>query len=135
MTRILTIIALLFAAPAWASEVDGNSFFCEPSSESPNDGGYSAVIFKDGLVSIYREWGGVGEHTVDYFSDNRIVAWSVLGIWNYEINRKTLMLKLIFKGEAFSVWNCRFETEEKAIYAVTEAGQERVKRQREGNQF
>ena len=135
MPRILTIIALLFATPAWADEVDGNSFFCEPSSESPNDGGYSAVIFEDGLVSIYREWGGVGEDTVDYFSDNRVVAWSVLGIMKYEINRKTLLLKLNIGDEAISFWNCRFETKEKAIYALTEAGQERVRREREGNQF
>ncbi len=27
MHRILTIIALLFATPAWAGDVDGNSFF------------------------------------------------------------------------------------------------------------
>ena len=46
MTRILTIIAFLFATPAWAGEVDGNSFLC--SGEGAGD--IRALEFKNGKV-------------------------------------------------------------------------------------
>jgi hypothetical protein len=48
MTRILTIIALLFATPAWAETVDGNSFYCKPKDNIE----HLAIIIEDGLAVV-----------------------------------------------------------------------------------
>ena len=54
MTRILTIMTLLFATPAWAGEVDGHSFLCNPDGLETDVS--IAVELQHGLATIYSEF-------------------------------------------------------------------------------
>ena len=57
MTRLLTIIALLFATPAWAGEVDGNSFYCPPNGLGTFS--HYALQFQNEIAYGYNDSGGL----------------------------------------------------------------------------
>ena len=130
MKRILTIIALLFATPAWAGEVDGNSFYCKPTYESF---GHLAIKFAEGKALIQNK--DVLKKTQEYWTTATAVIvpepWSV----TYQLNRKTLRLRHLSEGRAFGEWNCEFMEFNKARNIVRAENKLLKSKEREGNRF
>ena len=132
MTRILTIIALLFATPAWAGEVDGKSFYCKPMDSDTVT--HEAFKFEDNKVFKYNESGT--EFSYDYFAAHSNVTWEISDLYTYDIDRKTLQLTIRssdYKGLAS--WQCEFMEINQARKLVVEAGKLREEKKREGNRF
>ena len=134
MTRILTIIALLFATPAWAGEVDGNSFFCEPPN--PNGRAYTALEFDNGYAITY--WENQSEETQKYSASQLAVSWYIGDFsMRLSLDRKSLVLNLV-NAETFETlvsWNCSFENIQAAKKRLADEHTKRDRRLREGNQF
>ena len=132
MTRILTIIALLFATPAWAEEVDGNSFYCEPMDIGTVT--HEAFKFEGGKVFKYNESGQ--EFSYDYFAAHSNVTWEISDVLYYDIDRKTLQLKLrSTRWDSSAGWQCKFMEIDKARQLVKFQGELRELKKRRGNQF
>ena len=118
MTRILTIIALLFATPIWANEVDGNSFYCKGLKNTRENG---AIIFQNGKVVMYDDVGNLNEYY--YTARDTSVIWFENKYQSYTISRITLELKL-WNDEApsqYATWQCEFMAINKARNLATEA--------------
>ena len=116
MTRILTIIALLFATPVWAGEVDGNSFYCKPKDNIE----HLAIIIDDGLaVVITADKSPDGNK---YSVSPTIVTWSSNrgrkdSVGQYFLDRVKLTLNHYFILKAGTIgdhWQCEFMEFEKA---------------------
>ena len=132
MTRLLTIIALLFATPAWAGEVDGNSFYCKPLLMGTVT--HVAFKFEGGKVFKYNESGQ--EFSYDYYAAHSNVTWEISDVFYYDIDRKTLQLKLrLNPSDSSAGWQCEFMEINQARKLVVEAGKSREEKKREGNQF
>ena len=141
MTRILTVIALLFATPAWAGEVDGKSFLCELQS-----GNQSASIkalyrnfalkFEDRKAKKYF----YNDYEETYYStDDTSVRWAVgSGQWlSYSMSRKTLTLKIENHVDrtVLDIFQCKFMSLKNARNIIDEYGNFYREKAREGNQF
>lgn len=157
MTRILSIIALLFATPAWAGEVDGNSFYCEGKSIKFNKDNKSWKHLPDHLrkkkletpVGQVIELDG-GMATTFYLSSSsseftkqssQYTAYPSSVVWSdRELNRKTLTLTL---GDLMvGIFQCEILELDEAFKKLREAFaiRERINKMndikaREGNQF
>ena len=139
MTRLAIIFSLLFVTPAWAENVDGNSFLCSPI-ESSRTKDVKAVEFKRSKASVYK-----GERRIvreKYYANAGLVNWGGWADFNmYSMNRKTLRLKLEFNvssplhGQIMGEWDCEPMEIKKAIGLAEIAGKERDKKLREGNKF
>jgi hypothetical protein len=132
LTRILTIIALLFATPAWAGEVDGNSFFCSPEVYRYSSR-FLAVSFEDGIALHFDEQGI--ETQINYWVEPDVVGYEWHSNGGYRINRKTLKMQFKLGGDAVSEWSCQFMEKNKSRKKVVEMTMARDREQREGNQF
>ena len=130
MTRILTIIALLYSSPVAAGEVDGNSFYCKPKYE---DFGHLAIKFAEGKALIQNKY--VLKKAQEYSTTAKNVfvpePWSV----TYQLNRKTLRLRHLSEGRAFGEWNCEFMEFNKARNIVRAENKLLKSKEREGNRF
>ena len=100
MTRILTIIALLFATPAWAGSMDGKSFICN------HKGIYQiALKFEDGQASYASMLNGqsneprfFAEKTSNYVEDDASISFGPnkpLKIFYWKLIKGTLDLQII----------------------------------------
>ena len=100
MTRILTIIALLFATPAWAYEINEKAFLCKSSKEPSANGArivsasIFAVHFKDGLANQFDQ-NTLRSLSHKYQIDAEFVSWSD-GQSTYQLQPKTLRLKRFY---------------------------------------
>lgn len=132
MTRILTIIALLFTAPAWGGEVDGNSFYCIPIGDSSEP---YAVQLANGKASLYWHESYI-EPGVIYRLNHTLVVWGSKAI-EYRLNRKTLILQAVVskKNEVLLSFQCEFMDFERGQKAVNEFHNLKKKEMLEGNQF
>jgi hypothetical protein len=132
MTRILTIIALLFATPAWAGEVDGNSFYCKPIGDSSDP---YAVRLANGKASRYWHKSYVLPEE-NYRLNHTFVVWGSDAI-EFRLNRKTLILQGVLseKNKVFQSLQCEFMDFEKGQKAVNEFRNLKKKEMLEGNQF
>jgi hypothetical protein len=133
MTRILTIIALLCATPAWAGEVDGKAFLCNPNGLRTSVS--IAVELQHGLATIYSEF--YGQQPSKYDAFDSWVGWevNVFG-FHYNLNRKSLVLIYIGpSGSPVSKWQCEFMEIVMARKKVAESEANRKRKAREGNQF
>ena len=130
MTRILTIIVLLFATPAWAGEVDGNSFYCKPKIE---DSGHLAIKFAEGKALIQDKNGPKKAQRYDTTAKDVYVSepWSL----TYRLNRKTLRLDYLSEGISFVEWSCEFMEFNKARNMVRAETKLLKSKEREGNRF
>lgn len=91
MTRILTIIALLFATPAWAGEVDGNSFYCSAANEFL---GPVAIHFQNN--GAYQYEGAGVQQEWSYENNDDYVIFNKLGPdFFIRMNRKTLAYEYV----------------------------------------
>ena len=144
MTRILNIIALLFATPAWAGEVDGHSFLCNPDGLETNVS--IAVELQHGLATIYSELYGQQPSKYDAFDGS--VAWEVNDYgFKYTLFRKDLVLMYWGPNTSpVSKWQCEFkeivmarkkvaESEANRKREIAESEANRKRKAREGNQF
>ena len=144
MTRILTIIALLFATPAWAGEVDGKSFLCERQSKgnpSPSIAVYQkfyALKFEDGKAIKYGYHSRQPEGN-EYFATDTSVGWALGsgGSFWYSMSRKTLTLRLESVDDriARDIWQCKFMSLKNAQNVIDEYINSHKEKAREGNQF
>ena len=134
MTRTLTIIALLFATPAWAGEVDENSFFCEPTD--PIGRASLALEFNNGYAMTY--WENQSEGTQKYSASPLAVSWYIGDFsMRLSLDRKSLVLDLV-NAETFETlvsWNCSFENLSAAKKRLADEHTKSDRRLREGNQF
>jgi len=133
MTRILTIIALLFSTPAWAGEVDGNSFLCNPDGLGTNVS--IAVELQHKLATIYSVV--YGQQPSKYDAFDSWVGWEVNNYgFHYNLDRKSLILTYISpSGLPVSKWQCEFMDIVMARKKVAESEANRKRKAREGNQF
>ena len=134
MTRLAIIFSLLFVTPAWAGEVDGNSFFCEPPD--PNGRAYVAIEFDNGYATTY--WEGQKEETQTYLAGPLAVSWYI-GDFSMmlKLDRKSLILNLVNAETLANLvsWNCSFKNLEEAKKRLDDEAKKRDRRLRQGNQF
>ena len=118
MTRLLTIIALLFVTQARASEVDGNSFYCEGLKNTRENG---AMIFKDGKIVTYDAAGKRSEYY--YIARDTSVIWFENEYQSYTISRMSLKLEYSNNEEPsdYATWQCEFMEINKARKLALEA--------------
>lgn len=132
MTRILTIIALLFATPAWAGEVDGNSFYCPPNGLGTLP--HYALQFQNGDAYVYQD-SGLEEFT-KYDVTAGFVLWARNNFGHFRMDRKTLDLFIIgTEGLAVAQWQCQFMNIADARAMVKQIGERKDREARKGNKF
>ena len=122
-------IALLFSTPAWASEVDGNSFLCLPDKNAKK---LYAIEFKNGQVRYNSGGADVQNY---YYAGDTSVNWAVFP-FRFEMNRKNLKLKM--RDDRFPViryWQCKFEEFSEAILTVRIIADLRKREAQKGNKF
>ena len=131
MTRLAIIFSLLFASPAWAGEVDGNSFLCTTVNF-----GYQAISFEKGKVYVHYHDKKI---TADYTAANEHVIWAKNFGANvaYRMSRKTLIVEVISvrDNEVMYTDTCEFMELTKAIRVVIEEKKRKDLRERKGNKF
>ena len=147
MTRLAIVFSLLFATPAWAGEVDGNSFYCEPDPTNKKDKGlddFTKVLeFADDKARLHEDEGpgrgGPKHRSYPY----RAYRWGVEfndefnSLWS--INRETLRLRQwrykLLSGE----YQCRFMDLNKALRKQTKVNTRYMekynKKRKNKNQF
>ena len=107
MTRILTIIALLFATPAWAqsNSADGKSFFCTPNLTKIGAVGLTFRAGKPILIGVDGET--ETEMSEEYVEALRTYNWNKKNIY-WQINRPNLILSMEIRrtNEKF-FWQCQ----------------------------
>ena len=132
MTRLAIIFSLLFVTPAWAGEVDGKSFFCDPQTNHLKP---YALVFQRGKATLYdpaeRSW-----EKDKYTAYAKFVSWMVPGKI-FSIDRETLILRLRegALGEITGIWQCEFSSKRAAIKRVKELRGAKDLKAREGNKF
>ena len=133
MPRLVIIFLFLFGTPAWAGEVDGNSFFCESISFK---GRFMSIEFSNGSVTT--------DNSLDdakwwqYSATAKFVSW-----WErfddlrllYKLNRKTLILSLDLNAFGEKYYRCQFMEINAARKKVVEEENYYDKKAREGNKF
>jgi hypothetical protein len=135
MTRILTIIALLFATPAFAfkgqsNNADGKSFFCEPI------GGLGRTIgltFRNGKPAIL--WQDGTESEEKFYMEMEQDYWWTLGDIAYQMRRQNLQMTMwMDDANQRADWQCAME-ELDVIKTKLKALHEEYLRNRPKNKF
>ncbi len=129
MTRLAIIFSLLFVTPAWAGEVDGNSFFCSNGGPPSQD---RAILFKNDKVKYWIYGVSLSTH---YIAFDRSVGWSD-NVAYYALDRKTLEYSELSKKRLPEIrLKCRFMDFSEAINLIKERDKRRSLNARKGNQF
>lgn len=140
MTRILTILALLFVTPSWATEIDGNSFIC-----SENQMPVLALQFQWGVARFNGQ--EVNSYKYEVFSKHVNIGEIDFGNVFYQINRKTLELEKKYLWDPdgprlydlnpalLHKYKCEFMNFEEASKLAAETLEKMRIKAEEGNQF
>ena len=119
MTRLAIIFSLLFVAPAWAGEVDGNSFYCTGDKKSF----FTKKKYEDKVLEFVNEEARLYSEHPSLLSPNHepnsahsytatpvLVHWAFMNWYTYYMNRKDLSLELLKNEDrsTFSSWSCEF---------------------------
>jgi hypothetical protein len=131
MTRILTIIALLFATPAWAGEVDGNSFYCSPDGLGTSS--HYAFNFQYGMSYGYNDSGRQIFNEYDVTAG--LVLWGIDDHAHFRMDRKTLGLFMILNASPAARWQCKFMDIANARALLEQIGKQKDRDARKDNQF
>ena len=143
MTRLALIFSLLFATPAWAENVDGNSFLCYPDKNSM-EYDVRVVEFRRGFLGsrafLYNgeRMLGKSEYRVD---PGYVRFWPGLNL--YHLNRKTLRLTLgdpVYctdesPYECHGYYDCSPMEVNEARRVAKSFSEEKDRKLREGNRF
>ena len=126
MTRLAIIFSLLFVTPAWAGEVDGNSFFCsDPRAKD------QAILFEDDKVKHMRNKRFI---TGDYNVFLDTVNWND-GVGSFRLNRKTLELLDMHHNLRSVTLQCKFMEFSEALNLIEERDKRRKLEAKKGYQF
>lgn len=128
MKYFILITVLLFSATAWASEVDGNSFFCA------NGVSQFVLTFKNGRAIRLQMSGGESSTEYTVVDDTVFFPQFDGGERHFRMSRKTLGLYFHVNHEPGSLWYnwaCQKSTLEIAVIKLNRA-REAPNR---GNQF
>ena len=87
MTRLGIIFSLLFATPAWAGEVDGNSFICKDKKGTAG----IALSFRGGMAELFGRANNILQYEVFY--DTVIIGKICTQCSMYRMDRKSLNLQ------------------------------------------
>lgn len=130
MKPLFLTIALLFSSPAWAGEVDGNSFFCKPVGITFFIEHY-AISFEDGKV---RQYNGSKERRPKKYKVSPFhVNWFNFSYY-LKIDRKNLVLRVKdMSTQDFEDFQCEFMEFSKAKEIVKKL--ETLRLDPKGNKF
>ena len=131
MTRMLTIIALLFATPAWTGEVDGNSFYCSPDGLGTSS--HYALNFQNGISYGFSDTGRQILNKYDVTAG--LVLWEIDDHSHFRMDRKTLSLFMILNASAVARWQCNFMDITNARALLERIGKQKDREARKGNKF
>lgn len=135
MTRMLTIIALLLATPAFAfkgqsNNADGKSFFCEPIGDL---GKTIGLTFRNGKpVKLYQ---GGTESEEKFYMEGEHDYWWTSGNIVYQMRRQNLQMTMwMDETNERADWQCAME-ELDVIKTKLKALNEEYLRNRPKNKF